>query len=223
MADGMNDNVRIVDRQTLQELTSFGDGGRQPGQFYGVHSIAIDSKGNLYTTETWEGKRLQTVPLQGHGAGDETEPGRRLAGIDVHQVAHARLEGGASAPPCSLSSSLTCVARVSAHDIPRDVTVQAFAKPEGHTFRLLVRVPLKAIMDIEFPRRERDYVDLARIDQSLRDAAMIWLARKIELYEEDALVPEPRILSTRMSLESDRVLRLLRAGARACHGSRADE
>jgi hypothetical protein len=98
---------------------------------------------------------------------------------------------------------LTCVARVSAHDIPRDVTVQAFAKPEDHTFRLLVRVPLKAIMDIEFPRRERDYVDLERIDQSLRDASMIWLARKIELYEEDALVPEPRILSTRVSLESD--------------------
>jgi hypothetical protein len=59
MADGSNDRVRIVDRQSLKELTTFGDGGRQPGQFYGVHSIAIDSKGNLYTTETWEGKRLQ--------------------------------------------------------------------------------------------------------------------------------------------------------------------
>jgi hypothetical protein len=90
-----------------------------------------------------------------------------------------------------------------AHDIPRDVTVQAFAKPEGHSFKLLVRVPLKAIMDIEFPRKERDFVDLERVDQSLRDAAMIWLARKIELYEEDALLPDPRILSTRMSLESD--------------------
>jgi len=69
---------------------------------------------------------------------------------------------------------------------------------------LLVRVPMKAIMDIEFPRQDRDFMDLERIDQSLRDASMIWLARKIELYEEDALVPEPRILSTRVSLESDR-------------------
>ena len=94
--------------------------------------------------------------------------------------------------------------RVFAHDIPRDVTVQAFAKPEGHSFKLLVRVPLKAIMDIEFPRRERDYVDLDRVDQSLRDAAMIWLARKVELYEEESLVADPRILSVRMSLESDR-------------------
>ena len=38
-------------RETLQELTNFGDGGRQPGQFYGVHSIATDSKGNIYTTQ----------------------------------------------------------------------------------------------------------------------------------------------------------------------------
>jgi len=65
MADGMNDIVRVVDRQSLTEITRFGDGGRQPGQFYGVHSIAIDSKGNLYTTETWEGKRLQKFVYMG--------------------------------------------------------------------------------------------------------------------------------------------------------------
>ena len=46
-------------------LTSFGDGGRQPGQFYGVHSIAVDSKGNIYTTETWEGKRVQKFVFKG--------------------------------------------------------------------------------------------------------------------------------------------------------------
>jgi DNA-binding beta-propeller fold protein YncE len=65
MADGMNNKVHIIDRQTLQEVTTFGDGGRQPGQFFGVHSIAIDSKGNLYTTETWEGKRLQRFVNKG--------------------------------------------------------------------------------------------------------------------------------------------------------------
>ncbi len=65
MADGMNDVVHVIDRQTLQELTTFGDGGRQPGQFYGVHSIATDSKGNVYTTETWEGKRLQKFVYKG--------------------------------------------------------------------------------------------------------------------------------------------------------------
>jgi len=104
----------------------------------------------------------------------------------------------------ALFFSVAPATRLLAHDIPRDVTVQAFAKPEGQRFRLLVRVPLKAIMDIEFPRKERDFVDMERVDQSLRDAAMIWLARKIELYEENSLVPAPTILSTRMALESDR-------------------
>jgi hypothetical protein len=70
--------------------------------------------------------------------------------------------------------------------------------------RLLMRVPLKAIMDIEFPRRERDYVDLSRVDQALRDAATVWLSNKIEIYEGDTLLENPRIVSTRMSLESDR-------------------
>ena len=54
-------------RETLEELTNFGDGGRQPGQFFGVHSIATDSKGNIYTTETYEGKRLQRFVYKGIG------------------------------------------------------------------------------------------------------------------------------------------------------------
>ena len=65
--DGMNGKVYVVLRETLEVLTSFGDGGRQPGQFYGVHSVALDSAGNLYTTETWEGKRLQKFVYQGIG------------------------------------------------------------------------------------------------------------------------------------------------------------
>ena len=67
MADGQNERVRIIVRETLEELSAFGDGGRQPGQFYGVHSLAVDSKGNLYTTETYEGKRLQKFVYKGIG------------------------------------------------------------------------------------------------------------------------------------------------------------
>jgi DNA-binding beta-propeller fold protein YncE len=65
LADGANEKVHVFDRQSMTELTSFGDGGRQPGQFYAVHSIAADSKGNLYTTETYEGKRLQKFVYKG--------------------------------------------------------------------------------------------------------------------------------------------------------------
>jgi DNA-binding beta-propeller fold protein YncE len=68
MADGRNQRVRVIRRDTLEELTAFGDGGRYPGQFFGVHSIAIDSKNNLYTTETYEGKRLQKFVYKGVGS-----------------------------------------------------------------------------------------------------------------------------------------------------------
>ncbi len=65
VADGMNDRIYILQRDTMDVLTSFGTGGRQVGQFFGVHSIAVDSQGNLYTTETWEGKRLQKFVNRG--------------------------------------------------------------------------------------------------------------------------------------------------------------
>jgi len=68
LADGKNERVYVMDRLSLEILTSFGDGGRQPGQFFAVHSIATDSKGNIYTTETYEGKRLQKFRYMGVGS-----------------------------------------------------------------------------------------------------------------------------------------------------------
>jgi DNA-binding beta-propeller fold protein YncE len=65
VADGSNEKIHIVDRQSMEVLTSFGDGGRQPGQFYAVHSIATDSKGNLFTTETYRGQRVQKFLYKG--------------------------------------------------------------------------------------------------------------------------------------------------------------
>lgn len=65
IADGKNERVYVVERETLQVITAFGGGGRQPGQFFAVHSIATDSKGNIFTTETYEGKRLQKFAYQG--------------------------------------------------------------------------------------------------------------------------------------------------------------
>ena len=65
LADGHDEKVWILDRQSLEILTSFGDGGKMPGQFYAVHSIATDSKGNIYTTETYDGRRLQRFLYKG--------------------------------------------------------------------------------------------------------------------------------------------------------------
>jgi hypothetical protein len=65
IADGKNMRVYVVDRESLEVLTTFGSGGRYPGQFFAVHSIATDSQGNVFTTETYEGRRLQKFVYQG--------------------------------------------------------------------------------------------------------------------------------------------------------------
>jgi hypothetical protein len=65
VADGSNMKVHVLQRDTLEVLTTFGDGGRQPGQFYAVHSIATDSKGNIFTTETYRGQRVQKFHYKG--------------------------------------------------------------------------------------------------------------------------------------------------------------
>jgi len=67
LADGRNQKVYVIVRDSLQVLTSFGDGGRQPGEFFGAHSIAVDSHGNIYITETYEGKRVQRFMYKGLG------------------------------------------------------------------------------------------------------------------------------------------------------------
>ena len=56
--DGANDKVRILDRQTLEVLDSWGRPGPYAGQWHWLHSLAADSKGNLYTAES-RGNRLQ--------------------------------------------------------------------------------------------------------------------------------------------------------------------
>jgi NHL repeat len=67
LADGKNMKIYVMDRESLDILTTFGMGGRQPGMFFAVHSIATDSQGNIYTTETYEGKRVQKFVFKGVG------------------------------------------------------------------------------------------------------------------------------------------------------------
>jgi hypothetical protein len=90
-----------------------------------------------------------------------------------------------------------------AHTIPNDVTVQAFVRPEGAHLRLLVRVPLNAMRDVEFPERGPGYLDFQRIDSILPDAVNLWIAGALEIYEDGALLPRPAVLESRVSLPSD--------------------
>ena len=74
-ANGVDEKINVLLRSTLEVLTSFGDGGRQPGQFFGVHNVATDSKGNLYTAETYTGARVQRFIYKGVSPVTKAEQG----------------------------------------------------------------------------------------------------------------------------------------------------
>ena len=94
----------------------------------------------------------------------------------------------------------------SAHDIPGDVTVQAFVKPEGQRLRLLVRVPLEALSDMAFPTYGPGYLDFerARERDEFTDAAMVWMGQEVRIFENDAPLAEPALTAIRISLPSNR-------------------
>jgi hypothetical protein len=96
------------------------------------------------------------------------------------------------------------LAPVAAHDIPSDVRVQAFVKPEGQRLLLLVRVPLGAMNEVDMPLRGPGYLDLGRADAALRVAARLWFADNIALFEDGRPLPYPGIAEARVSLAADR-------------------
>ena len=104
----------------------------------------------------------------------------------------------------ALALVLASPVRALAHDIPNDVIVQAFLKPEGQRLRFLIRVPLMAMRDIEVPQRRPGFIDITRAEAALREAATVWIAQEVALYEEEARLPVPELVAVRVSLPSDR-------------------
>ena len=91
-----------------------------------------------------------------------------------------------------------------AHDIPGDVSLHAFVQPEGDQLRMLIRLPLEAMLDVNFPLNGPGYLDIEGARPLLPDAVMLWLGQEIELYEEGVRLPEPNVTGLRLSLPSDR-------------------
>jgi hypothetical protein len=87
--------------------------------------------------------------------------------------------------------------------IPADVRIDAIIKPAGDRLELLIRVPLAAMLEVDFPTRGPGYLDLARADEALRAAGKL-LADDITVYEGDAPLAPPEIARARVSLASDR-------------------
>ena len=93
---------------------------------------------------------------------------------------------------------------VAAHDIPKAAAVLVFIRPSGDHLRLVVRVPLEAMRDVNFPLRGPGYLEIGRLDPLLPDAARLWIANSVRLYEGDTQLTRDSILATRVSLQSDR-------------------
>jgi hypothetical protein len=106
----------------------------------------------------------------------------------------------------ALAATLVCAVALSAaaHDIPTDVKINAFVKPEGKRLELLIRVPLAAMIEVDIPTRGPGYLDLSRAEEALRNATKLYLIDNITVYENGAPLPPPRILYARVSLASDR-------------------
>ena len=81
LADGANEKIYVIDRAVAARAhRPSATAGASRASSSRVHSIATDSKGNLYTTETYEGKRVQRFLYKGLAPGDERESGHALAG-----------------------------------------------------------------------------------------------------------------------------------------------
>ena len=106
----------------------------------------------------------------------------------------------------AVTAALACVVvpNARAHEIPADVRINAFVRPAGDRLELLIRVPLAAMREVEFPTRGPGYLDLARADEALRNAVKLWLIDNIDVYENDVRLPPPRIAFARVSLPSNR-------------------
>jgi hypothetical protein len=91
-----------------------------------------------------------------------------------------------------------------AHEIPADVTVQAFIRPEGGTIRALVRVPLISMRDYIFPTREPGYLEIAGATGLAGDAAVEWVGNFVEIHEGDDNLGLPEVAAVRIAIPGDR-------------------
>lgn len=89
--------------------------------------------------------------------------------------------------------------RLSAHDIPRDVTVHARVRAQGQVLRLDLRVPIEAMRDMPFPRGASGQIDLPRAEGALRDAVAMWLLPDLEIREEGERIGPPVVAAVGVS------------------------
>src|SRR5262245_32100326 len=99
----------------------------------------------------------------------------------------------------TLALTLALPSRPFAHEIPPSVRVFVLVKPDAERLRLIVRLPLESVRDIEFPQRGAEYLDISRATPLLTDAARLWVADYIEFHEDGRPLPTGRVAAARVS------------------------
>ena len=94
--------------------------------------------------------------------------------------------------------------RAEAHEVPTNVVVQTIVKPNDDHVNLLVRVPLEAMRDVNFPQTRMGYLVISEADEFLRDAAALWIGQEVTLYQNDQPLTDWAIAAVRLALPSDR-------------------
>jgi hypothetical protein len=89
------------------------------------------------------------------------------------------------------------------HEIPTDTRIQAFFRPEGQRLRVLVRAPLQSMIDVVWPMRDSQLVDLTRVAPFVEQGAVTWILQNVEVRERDVVLPRPRLAAARVSQLGD--------------------
>lgn len=108
---------------------------------------------------------------------------------------------------------------VMAHEVPQRVAVIAYVKPDGQRLRVIVRVPLESMRDMQFAMRADGMLDLSRIGALLPEAAELWVANYVEFYENGRKVGAGHQVATQLSLPSDRSFESFDAAVAHVHGA----
>jgi hypothetical protein len=124
----------------------------------------------------------------------------------VKSVPRLRLIASLQQLTQALALALCCAFApgAAAHDIPADVRINAFFRPAGDRLEWLIRMPLASLLDADFPLRGPGYLDLARADDAIRAGIKVWLTDNIEVYENGAVLPKPRVVAAQVTLPSDK-------------------
>ncbi|MBM4193752.1 MAG: HupE/UreJ family protein [Gemmatimonadetes bacterium] len=106
-----------------------------------------------------------------------------------------------------LALATASAAPAHAHEIPKSVHVLAYIRADATTLRVIARVPLEAMRDIQWPLRGPGYLVLSRADSLLADGVKLWLTDNLTIFEDGRALPAPRVRGTRIALQSDTAFR----------------